>query len=177
MTKVYFIFKALPRMTHFLTAKGLEELKQEAQNLDEFLIPQALEAVSSALALGDFKENATLDAARYDLQKLYARRQEIEDILNDYQIIEESNTLATNRVVQIGSVVEVEYLGVGEKKLNQIFRVRISGASEIDPFADPISISNESPLAKAILSKPVGSRVEFRVKNQQKFVVQILAIS
>lgn len=156
-------------MSYFVTQKGLEELKQELKQLDEVSIPQALEAVSYALSLGDFKENATLDASRYDLQRLYARKQEIEEILGDYQIIEEDISLAKTKIVQIGSKVKVEYLDE-----NKIIEVKVSGSSESDPLN--YIISNESPLAQAILGKTENTEVTFRVKNQ-KHKVRILNIS
>ena len=48
----------------FVTAEGLEEMKQELEYLKNTRRPEVINALKEARALGDLSENAEYDAAR-----------------------------------------------------------------------------------------------------------------
>ena len=132
----------------FLTSEGYLELETELNFLKTDKREEVLNTLKEARALGDLSENAEYSAAREDQGKLEARIKEIEHILEHATIIED--TAVEEGIVNIGSL---QYDGDDE-----IEEYRIVGSQEADPFNN--KISNESPIAAAILNKKVGSVVE-----------------
>lgn len=134
----------------FLTSEGYLELETELNHLKTDKRNEVLNALKEARALGDLSENAEYDSARDEQAKLEARIKEVEYILEHATIIDEN---ASSDTVQIGSTVELEYDGDDETE-----EYRIVGSQEADPFNN--KISNESPIAAAILNKKIGETVE-----------------
>lgn len=155
-------------MSNYLSKKGLKDLEKELLTLSEIKIPQILDAINKAIAEGDLSENASLDTAKEEHDKLMGRKNEIEEVLANYTIIEEKS-LASSTTVRIGSRVKVIFLDT-----NKTFGLRIVGSSEADALDD--KISNESPLAQAIIGKSANQEVSFN-QNKQTFKVKILEIS
>lgn len=157
-------------MPNFITKSGLKELQSEYNDIVNIKIPDVLNGLNQAVSLGDLSENAARDVLLFEQQRLLARKQEIEEILNDYQFIDETS-IAQSNTVQIGSIVKLTY-----PELDKIFEVKIMGSSEADVLLELPRISNDSPLATAILGKTLGSSVTFRVK-QKILKVKILDIT
>ena len=133
----------------FLTSEGYLELETELNELKTNKRNEVLNTLKEARSLGDLSENSEYDAARDEQAKLEARIKEIEYILEHASIIEDSK----GDTVNIGSTVSLQYDGDDE-----IEEYRIVGSQEADPFNN--KISNESPIAAAILNKKVGETVE-----------------
>lgn len=129
----------------YLTNEGLENLKSELDELKNVRRPEVIEALKEARALGDLSENAEYDAARNEQAVIENRIKEIEVMLENATIITDVKT----DKVGIGNKVTIEYVDDNEKE--EYF---IVGSKEADPFAN--KISNESPIAKAILGFKVG---------------------
>ncbi len=161
-------------MPHLLTKEGLQDLQEELANIKDVLLPQVIANIEAARAQGDLRENADYEISLAKKLELEARLTEIEEILNDYQIIDSQDT--QRKVVEVGSSVKVQYLDT-----NQVFELRIVGASEANVLN--FRISNESPLARAILGKPVGAEVKVNIrlndiaKTRQIKMAKILDIS
>jgi len=137
-----------------LTEDGLRELQAELDELINVKRPANLKAIKEARALGDLSENADYDAAKNDQAELEGRIKTIEKMLENYQIIEKK---ASDKV-SLGSTVEIKYVDDDE-----IDEYKIVGSQEADPFQS--KISNESPIAKAILNKKVGDIVDVESPN------------
>ena len=137
-----------------LTKEGLAELKKELDELINVKRPANLKAIKEARALGDLSENADYDSAKEDQAELEGRIKKIEKMLENYEIIEK----ADNDKVGLGSTVEIKYIDDDETD-----EYEIVGSQEADPFAS--KISNESPIAKALLNKKVGDIVEVESPN------------
>ena len=137
-----------------LTEEGLKELQDELDELINVKRPANLKAIKEARALGDLSENADYDAAKNDQAELEGRIKKIEKMLENYEIIEKSS----NDVVGLGSTVNIKYIDDDEED-----EYKIVGSQEADPFMS--KISNESPIAKAILNKKVGDIVEVESPN------------
>lgn len=135
----------------FLTSEGYLELETELNYLKTDKRNEVLNTLKEARSLGDLSENSEYDSARDEQSKLEARIKEIEYILEHATIINEEK--AEDGVVSIGSTVSLQYDGDDE-----VEEYRIVGSQEADPFNN--KISNESPIAAAILNKKVGSVVE-----------------
>jgi transcription elongation factor GreA len=112
-------------MTNYLTKEGLAELQAELKQILEIKLPEVLESINRARAEGDISENAALDSANFERDKLVARQAEIEESLMNYEIIEDSTT--PSNTVKIGSLVKLVY-----SSTNQEFTLKIVGSSEAD---------------------------------------------
>lgn len=149
----------------YVTAEGLEEMKHELETLKQEKRPAVIAALKEARALGDLSENAEYDAARNEQAEVEGRINVLEKMIEKATIIENAST----DEVSIGNTVEIEYVEDGEKDTYHIV-----GSQEADPFEN--KISNESPIAKAILNLKVGEigNVESPSGNYQ---VKILSIN
>lgn len=139
-----------------LTKDGVEKLKEELNHLVNVERPQIIEAIASARAQGDLKENADYDAARNRQGEVEGRIKEIENILANAKVVRESNNNDT--VVGIGSRVTIK---PSNKRNEETFV--IVGSVEADPLNK--MISNESPLGIALLGHRVGDEVEICCKT------------
>ncbi len=137
-----------------LTKEGLKELQDELDELINVKRPANLKAIKEARALGDLSENADYDAAKNDQAELEGRIKKIERMLENYEIIEKKTT----DKVGLGSTVNIKYIDDDETD-----EYKIVGSQEADPFES--KISNESPIAKALLNKKVGDVVEVESPN------------
>ncbi len=144
----------MTKKTVYLTQEGFEELKKELDDLINIKRPANIKAIKEARALGDLSENAEYDAARNEQAELEGRIKKIEQILENVSIIENVD----NSKVSIGNTVKIKYIDDGEEDEYQIV-----GSQEANPFES--KISNESPIAQALLGRKVGEVVDVNSPN------------
>ena len=149
----------------YLTEEGLEEIKKELDVLKLEKRPQIITALKEARAQGDLSENAEYDAARNEQAIVESKIKELETMIEKAIIIKEIN----RDVVSLGTKVTIEYVDDNEQE-----EYSIVGSKEADPFIN--KISNESPIAKAIMGSKVGSVVCVDSPNG-KYDVKIIAIA
>ena len=148
----------------YLTEEGLNELKKELDFLKLEKRPEIINALKDARALGDLSENAEYDAARSEQASTEARIKELEKMLENVEIISGVKTDA----VALGTKVKLEYVGDDETD-----EFSIVGSKEADPFSN--KISNESPIAQAILGHKVGDIVNV-VSPNGEYQVKVVEI-
>ncbi len=139
----------------YLTKEGLEELKVELEDLINVKRPANIIAIKEARALGDLSENADYDAARNEQAQIEGRVKKLEQMIDNCIIIEET----TKDKVGLGSTVAIRYVD-DEDDTDEY---KIVGSQEADPFMS--KISNESPIAQALLNKKVGDVVTVESPN------------
>ena len=139
----------------FLTQEGYDEIKEELNYLINTKRPENIIAIKEARALGDLSENADYDAARNEQAEIEARIKKLEAIMDNVQIIEEVSTDS----VGLGNTVKISYVD-DEDDLDEY---KIVGSQEADPFQS--KISNESPIAKALMGHKVGDVVSVESPN------------
>ena len=144
----------MDKKTVYLTEEGYEELKKELDDLINVKRPLNIKAIKGARALGDLSENAEYDAARNEQAELEGRIKKLEQILENVSIIENVD----NGTVSIGNTVKIKYIDDDEED-----EYKIVGSQEANPFES--KISNESPIAKALLGKHVGEVVDVDSPN------------
>ncbi len=154
--------------TVYLTQEGLDELKKELDNLINVKRPENIIAIKEARALGDLSENAEYDAARNEQAQIEARIKTVEKMLENVSIITKVDTSK----VSIGTTVAIKY--VDEEDDDDGDEYKIVGSQEADPFES--KISNESPIAQALLGHKVGDIVTVESPNGS-YQVEIKAIS
>ena len=148
----------------FVTAEGLEEMKAELDNLINVKRPEVINALKEARALGDLSENAEYDAARNEQAIVEGKIKELEVLIENAKVISE----VSKDVINVGSKVKLQYIEDDETE-----EYTIVGSKEADPFAN--KISNESPIAKAIIGKKAGEVVTVDSPNG-KYSVKIVEI-
>jgi len=148
----------------YLTAEGLKELTEELDELKKVKRPDIIKAIKEARALGDLSENADYHAAREEQSIIEGRIQDLEYMVENAVLIKKENS----DKVRMGDSVKIKY--VGEDDIEQY---TIVGSTEADPFAN--KISNESPIAEAILGKKKGAVVTVNSPNG-KYDIEILEI-
>ena len=131
----------------YLTDQGFLELETELNELKNVKRPAVIKALKEARALGDLSENADYDAARSEQAQVEGRIQELEKIIENAHIIEKGST----DTVSLGSTVKIKYIEDDDDELEEYL---IVGSKEADPSNN--KISNESPLAKAIMNAKAG---------------------
>lgn len=138
----------------YLTQEGLDEIKKELDELKLVKRPEVISALKDARAQGDLSENAEYDAARTEQAIVEARIKDLEVMVENAVVITKSNT----DKVGLGSIVTIEYVDDDDTE-----EYSIVGSQEADPFEN--KISNESPIAKAIMNKKVGDIVSVDSPN------------
>ena len=151
----------------YLTQEGLDELKKELDNLINVRRPENIIAIKEARALGDLSENAEYDAARNEQAQIEARIQTVEKMLENVKII----TKADTSKVSLGTTVAIKYVDDDDDEGDEY---KIVGSQEADPFES--KISNESPIAQALLDHKVGDIVTVESPNGS-YQVEIKSIS
>ena len=149
----------------YLTSEGFIKLEEELNELKTVKRPEIVIAIKEARALGDLSENAEYSSARETQAKMEARIKEIEYTLEHATIIENSN----DGKIRVGSVVTIKYIEDDEEE-----EYSIVGTNETDPFEN--KISNESPIAAAIMGKKEGDIVAVESPNGS-FDVKILKVA
>ena len=139
----------------YLTQEGLDELKKELDVLINVKRPENIQAIKEARSLGDLSENADYDAAKNEQAQLEGRIKTIEKMLENAVIIKE----ISKDVVGLGSTVAIKYIDDPDDE----DEYRIVGSQEANPFES--KISNESPIAKALLNHKVGDIVTVNSPN------------
>ena len=134
----------------FLTSEGYLELENELQYLKTVKRAEITQTLKEARALGDLSENSEYEQAREDQANLEQRIVEVEYALEHATVIDEAKT---DGKVGIGCQVELKYEDDDDTE-----SYKIVGSQEADPFNN--KISNESPIAAAIMGKKVGDTVE-----------------
>lgn len=150
----------------FLTQEGYDEIKEELDYLINTKRPENIIAIKEARALGDLSENADYDAARNEQAEIEAKIKKLEAIVENVNIIEEVSTDS----VGLGNTVKISYVDDDE----DIDEYKIVGSQEADPFES--KISNESPIAKALLGHKAGDIVSVESPNGS-YDIKILEIA
>ena len=143
---------------HLLTEEGVKRLTEELERLTTEGREAVADRLYNAFQDGqddDFVENAELEAARNELSFMEGRIQELEEILNNYHLIE---TNGQSDTVQVGNWVTIREVGFDEDE-----KYHLVGAAEADP--EDGRISNESPLGKALLGAKVKDVVKVNAPN------------
>lgn len=138
---------------HYLTNDGLQRLQAELDYLKTTARDQLARRLRTAIQQGDLSENADYIAAKEEQGFLEGRIMELEQIIRNVVIIDESQR---NRdVVDIGASVTIQEGNF------PVETYQLVGPQEADPANG--RISHESPIGKAMIGKRSGD--EFLVST------------
>lgn len=134
-----------------LTPQRLQELQDELVFLKTVREKEVAELIKEARSFGDLSENSEYDEAKTEQGKLYSRIAEVEGILANCVVIDETEDDGSN-YVRIGSTVTVL-----DKEFDEELVYKIVGSQEADPMNGVIS--EDSPFGRALLGKNEGDDV------------------
>lgn len=134
----------------FETKEGLKKLQDELAFRKGPERNRIKEAISVAKGFGDLSENSEYDEARESQAKNEHRINELEEMLKNIVVVDESET--TSDKVTLGKTVRVRNESNGKE-----YEYNMVGSTEADPFAN--RISNLSPIGAALIGAKVGDRV------------------
>ncbi len=152
-----------------LTKERLEELKAELEHLKTVREHEVAELIKEARGFGDLSENSEYDEAKNEQGKLYSRIAELEAIIPNAIVIDE--TTALDKGANIGTTVVTERLDNGMKA-----EFVLVGSQEANPKAKPMRLSDESPFGKAVMGHHVDEIVTVEAPTMS-FEVRILSIT
>jgi transcription elongation factor GreA len=150
-----------------LTARGVELLREELKQLKTVERPRVTEAIATARAHGDLKENAEYHAAKEQQGLMEARIRDIESKLSNSQVIDVTRLPKTGRVV-FGSTVHLADEDSGDD-----VKYQIVGEDEADIKAGKMSVT--SPIARGLIGKQEGDIVEVATPGGSR-TYEILAV-
>lgn len=134
------------------TKDSLEKLEAELEELKVVRRKDIAQKIKEAREQGDLSENAEYDAAKDEQRDIEARIEELEGIIKNAQVLDES-TIDYSKV-HVGSTVTVKER-TGAKR---VFTYKVVDTSEVNSREKKISY--ESPVGKALMGKEVGSNVD-----------------
>ena len=140
--------------TTYMTAEGLQKLKDELQFLEGTERPRVIAAIAEARDKGDLSENAEYDAAKEDQGHLETKIAMLKTKIMDARIIDET-TIKTDEV-QILTKVKVENLKNGQTKTYQLVT-----EDEANILEGRIAVT--TPIAKGLMGKKVGDIAQVQV--------------
>ena len=135
----------------FMTEEGLKKHEAELEELKSVKRREVSEKIKVALGSGDLSENSEYDEAKNEQAMVEARIAELEDMLQNVKIIDES--VISPDVVHLGT-----RLVVLDPVFDEEVTYQIVGSKEANPMED--RISDESPVGKALLGHRKGDKVE-----------------
>ncbi|MBR3526330.1 MAG: transcription elongation factor GreA [Bacteroidales bacterium] len=140
---------------HYLTQKGLDDLKAE---LDELLAqrPVISRAIAEARDKGDLSENAEYDAARETQGMLELKITKLQDSIANARVIDESR-LNTDSV-QMLTKVKIKNIKTGA-----VVEYQLVGESEANFKEGKLAVA--TPIGKALMGRKKGEIVDVTVPS------------
>ncbi len=140
-----------------LTKEGLLALEAELDELKSTKRKEIAEKIKVALSFGDLSENSEYDEAKNEQAIIEARIADIEAMLKNAEIIDES-AIDTERV-SIGARVLVKIRKPSGEEMEREYR--IVGSNEANPREG--RISDESAIGKALIGNRIGAELDVEV--------------
>ena len=134
----------------FYTQKGYQELVDELHYLKHEKREKIKNDIAVARSFGDLSENSEYDEARNEQAKNEARIKELEELLENAMILDESSI--DTSIVSLGSNVKVYN---EQTQTEMVFD--LVGSNESNPMEG--KISDQSPIGAALIGKKAGDEV------------------
>ena len=148
----------MPEKSYPMTAEGKEKLQAELKNLKLVKRPEVIQRIKVARSFGDLSENSEYDAAKDEQSHVEDRIAQVEDMLKYAQVVD-ADSVDPNEV-SVGKTVTYTEVGTDDPETYTIV-----GSDESDPLNG--KISNDSPIAQALLGKKKGETVSITTPGGQ----------
>ena len=134
-------------------------MEEELRNLKSVERPAVIRQIAEAREHGDLSENAEYHAAREKQSFIEGRAAELEEIISYAQVIDVTGM--TGDTIRFGATITLADEDTDEETTYQIV-----GVHESDIKAGRLSV--QAPLARALIGKGVGDRVEVSTPSGSK---------
>lgn len=148
----------------FLTLEGYQKLQEELEYLRTVKRQEVAQRLHEAMEGGELIEDAEYEAAKNEQAFVEGRIQELEIILANARVIEDTGK---RDIIQVGAKVTIQE-GENEPEVYTIV-----GPAEANPRNG--RISNESPLGRALMDHRAGDVVRVEAPGGV-FTVRILKV-
>ena len=134
---------------HRLTKEGLNMLQMELDDLVKNKRKEVAERLKESKEFGgDLTENPEYEHAKNDQAFIEGRIEQINDIINNYIIVENGD----KGTIDLGITVVLKDL---DEKKERKFKI----VSSVESNPEKNKISDESPVGRALLNKKIGDTV------------------
>ena len=124
------------------TQEGYDALVEELNYLKNIRREEIKNDIAVARSFGDLSENAEYDEARNEQAKVEARIKDLEELIANAVIVDESKI--DTSIVSVGSTVKVM-----DYDLDMEVEYTLVGSNEADPASG--KISDQSPIGRALI--------------------------
>ena len=138
----------------YYNEEWLQKLKEELVQLTNVERPAISRMIAEARDKGDLSENAEYDAAKEAQGILELKISKLQELLSNARLIDESK-LDVSKVLLLSTVI------IKNLKNSVSMKYTIVPESEADLKSAKISVT--SPIAKGLLGKKVGDKVDVQV--------------
>lgn len=139
---------------NLLTREGLKRYEDELHDLKVNRRQEVAQKIKEAREQGDLSENAEYDAAKDEQRDIEERISVLEKILKNVEVIADEEV--SSDAIGIGTTVTIRDLDEDDEEF-AVETFAITGSTEADSLNG--SISNESPVGKALLNHRIGETV------------------
>ena len=150
-----------------LTAQGLKQITDELEDLKSLKREEVAEKIKQARSFGDLSENSEYDEAKNEQAIVEARILTLENQLKNVKIIEKSDTV--KGTVSLGSFVTIRDVEFGDEMTYRII-------SSVESSNDMSTITDESPVGKALLGHKAGDAVYVTIPSGEQIEYQIIKV-
>ena len=149
-----------------MTQEGKEKLEKELEDLKVNKRAEIIERIKIARSFGDLSENSEYESAKDEQAFVEGRISTLENMIRFAEIINDQDY--ADDEVTLGRKVTFKELPDGDQEAYTIV-----GSAEADPMS--FKISNDSPMAQALIGKKVGETVTIETPGGA-FDVEILKV-
>ena len=149
-----------------MTQEGYNDLVKELNELKTTRRAEISEKIRVARGFGDLSENSEYDEAKNEQAIVEARILTLENQLKNVKIVAKSDNKGT---VSIGSFVTIRDVEFGDEMTYRII-------SSVESSNDMSTITDESPVGKALLGHKAGDSVMVTVSSGAKIEYQIVNV-
>ena len=133
-----------------MTLEGKAKLEAELEELKVNKRKEIVERIKVARSFGDLSENSEYESAKDEQAFVEGRISTLETMIRFAEIINDSEV--DENIVSLGRKISFVELPDGDEETYTIV-----GSAEADPL--DAKISNDSPIAKALIGKKIGEEV------------------
>ncbi len=149
-----------------MTQEGYNDLVKELNELKTTRRAEISEKIRVARGFGDLSENSEYDEAKNEQAIVEARILTLENQLKNVKIVAKSDNKGT---VSISSFVTIRDVEFGDEMTYRII-------SSVESSNDMSTITDESPVGKALLGHKAGDSVMVTVPSGAKIEYQIVNV-
>ena len=150
-----------------MTKEGYDDLVKVLNELKTTRRAEISEKIRVARGFGDLSENSEYDEAKNEQAIVEARILTLENQLKNVKIIEKSDTV--KGTVSLGSFVTIRDVEFGDEMTYRII-------SSVESSNDMSTITDESPVGKALLGHKAGETVEVTIPSGAQIEYQIIKV-